>query len=170
MKWPAKVSKLFRAIFCSTDQSAKPVIDKRGKFAGTIQAHHFPDHSSTSLTTGSTPKKSQAELDVLFGIYPDGKASVMYEADPSLRDSENVPLQEHPVTFFEREVLPFVPDAWMDPNAADEKDGGVGKKGYEINFNREFFNYAEPPKLEDIDRQLQEVERRILELLSTVTQ
>jgi type I restriction enzyme M protein len=164
LKWTARVRKFFRDIFTTVDPNAKPVIDKRGDFAGTVGAYLFPDHGM--------PKDTQAELDAIFGIYPEakGKKTVKYEPDPKLRDSENVPLSEDVVAFFLREVRPFVSDAWIDPDAADEKDGGAGKKGYEINFNREFFRYDPPRALEVIDRELSEVEARILKLLQAVTE
>jgi len=93
---------------------------------------------------------------------------VEYEADPALRDFENIPLKEDIVSFFLREVQPFVPDAWIKRDAVDEQDGGIGKVGYEINFNREFFRYQPPRPLEEIDSELEAVERRILELLKEV--
>lgn len=176
IKFTAQARKIFRDAFTTIHPSAQPVIAKRGSFAGTIQPHHFPSHSM--------PQHPQAELDALFGMYPDhprgsdsgklldlpkSKKQVIYEADSNLRDFENVPLTEHPVTFFEREVLPYVPDAWIAPDAADEKDGGVGKVGYEINFNREFFTYKPPRKLEQIDKELSAVENQILKLLKEVT-
>ena len=52
---------------------------------------------------------------------------------PALRDFENVPLKDDIDAYFEREVRPHVPDAWMDRS----KD----KVGYEINFNRHFYKY-----------------------------
>ena len=52
----------------------------------------------------------------------------------------------------------------------DEQDGGIGKVGYEINFNRVFFQYQPPRPLKEIDGELAEVEKRILSLLSEVTQ
>jgi type I restriction enzyme M protein len=51
----------------------------------------------------------------------------------------------------------------------DEKDGGIGKVGYEINFNRVFFRYQPPRPLDEIDAELEHVEKRILTLLKEVT-
>src|SRR5512134_2499120 len=61
------------------------------------------------------------------------------EPDPELRDTESVPLSESIEAFFEREVKPHVPDAWIETSKRDEKDGKVGIFGYEINFNRYFY-------------------------------
>jgi len=67
-------------------------------------------------------------------------------------------------------VHPYVPDAWIDLKTLDEKDGHLGKVGYEINFNRFFFKYQPPRPLEEIDTELEQVERRIMELLREVTE
>ena len=53
--------------------------------------------------------------------------------------------------YVEREVKPFVPDAWVDENHRDARDGEVGRVGYEINFNRYFYRYVPPRPLEEID-------------------
>jgi type I restriction enzyme M protein len=91
------------------------------------------------------------------------------EPDPELRDYENVPLKECINEYFEREVKPHVPDAWIDESKTDEKDGKVGIIGYEIPFNRHFYKYVPPRPLEEIDRDLEEVSREIMELLHEVT-
>ena len=84
-----------------------------------------------------------------------------YEPDPALRDFENVPLAEDIDAYFEREVLPHVPDAWMDRTR--------DKVGYEINFNRHFYRYTPPRPLEEIDADLKHAEERIMQLLREVT-
>jgi type I restriction enzyme M protein len=85
-----------------------------------------------------------------------------YEPDTALRDFENVPLQDDIDAYFEREVQPHVHDAWMDR----EKD----KVGYEINFNRHFYQYTPPRSLEKIDADLKQAEAEILRLLREVTE
>ena len=84
-----------------------------------------------------------------------------YEPDADLRDFENVPLKDDIDAYFEREVRPHVPDAWMDRS----KD----KVGYEINFNRHSYKYTPPRPLEVIDAELKEAEEKILRLLREVT-
>ena len=86
-----------------------------------------------------------------------GKAKGQPQADSSLRDTENVPLSEDVQTYFEREVLPHVPDAWID----HEKT----KVGYEIPFNRHFYVFTPPRPLEVIDAELKQVTDRILEMI-----
>ncbi len=90
--------------------------------------------------------------------------------DPDLRDTENVPLKEDIYEYFEREVKPHVPEAWINEEIRDEKDGKVGKVGYEINFNRYFYVYKPPRPLEETKADLKAVESRIMELLEKVTE
>ena len=88
--------------------------------------------------------------------------------DPELRDTENVPLEESIDAYFKREVAPHVPDAWVNTDLLDEKDGKVGKVGYEINFNRYFYVYEPPRKPEVIAAEIREMEKRFLELMKGV--
>ena len=61
-----------------------------------------------------------------------------------------------------------MPDAWIDKAKKDKKDGEVGIVGYEINFNRYFYQYQPPRPLEAIDADLKQVETEIAELLEAV--
>lgn len=90
------------------------------------------------------------------------------EPNPDLRDNENVPLTEDIGEYFNREVLPYVPDAWIDVAKCDEKDGQIGIVGYEISFTRHFYNYHCPRSLEAIDADLDAVSREIMTLLREV--
>ncbi|HVT59936.1 MAG TPA: class I SAM-dependent DNA methyltransferase [Thermoanaerobaculia bacterium] len=91
------------------------------------------------------------------------------ESDPELRDTESVPLAERVEAFFEREVRPHVPDAWIDTSKCDPKDGQVGLVGYEINFNRYFYRYTPPRPLEEIEGEIRGIEQDILRMLAEVT-
>jgi type I restriction enzyme M protein len=84
------------------------------------------------------------------------------EPDADLRDTENVPLREDVDEYFQREVLPHVPDAWIDH--------GKTKVGYEIPFNRHFYRYVPPRPLEEIDRDLKVISAEIMDLLREVTE
>ncbi|MFL7844356.1 class I SAM-dependent DNA methyltransferase [Raoultella ornithinolytica] len=92
------------------------------------------------------------------------------EAEPNadLRDNENVPLGEDIHEYFKREVLPHVPDAWIDTGKTDPLDGQVGIVGYEIPFNRHFYQYQPPRDLAEIDADLDAVAREIMQLLAEV--
>lgn len=91
------------------------------------------------------------------------------QADADLREFENVPLNQGIDDYFAREVLPHVPDAWIDSGKTDTKDGQVGIVGYEINFNRYFYVYQPPRALVEIDADLKAVEAEIAALLGEVT-
>ncbi|MEQ9398186.1 MAG: class I SAM-dependent DNA methyltransferase [Longimicrobiales bacterium] len=90
------------------------------------------------------------------------------EPDTDLRDYESVPLTEDVAAYMEREVLPYVPDAWVDDSYTDARDGQVGRVGYEINFNRYFYVYEPPRPLEEIQADIRTVEKEIMELLGEV--
>ncbi|MCL1775494.1 type I restriction-modification system subunit M [Vibrio parahaemolyticus] len=96
------------------------------------------------------------------------KAKGQIEANPDLRDNENVPLTETVADYFAREVLPHVPEAWIDESKTDPKDGEVGIVGYEIPFNRHFYVYEPPRALEEIDADLDTVSAEIMQLLQEV--
>lgn len=90
------------------------------------------------------------------------------EADSELRDHELVPLGEDWREYLKREVLPFVPDAWVDESYTDLTDKQVGRVGYEINFNRYFYKYVPPRPLDEIDAELKTLESEIANLLKEV--
>ncbi len=105
---------------------------------------------------------------------PDGDAVTDADgnpvADSELTDYENVPLSDDVRDYLAREVLPHVPDAWIDESFRDDKDGGIGRVGYEINFNRYFYKYVPPRPLNVIDAELKQVEAEIAALLGEVTE
>lgn len=77
--------------------------------------------------------------------------------DPKLRDTEKIPLKEYIEEYFQREVLLYYPDAWMDR----KKD----KIGYEINFTQYFYQYLPPRPLEEIEKDIKKVTAEIQELI-----
>jgi type I restriction enzyme M protein len=91
------------------------------------------------------------------------------EHDSELRDYEIVPLKEDIFQYLEREVKPHVPDAWINQKVRDEKDGQIGKVGYEINFNKYFYKYEPPRDLDKIDADIQKLKKEIFILLEEVT-
>ena len=88
--------------------------------------------------------------------------------NPDLRDYENVPLSEDVYEYFAREVTPHVPLAWIDEKKCDAKDGEVGIVGYEIPFNRHFYEYIPPRALEEIDAELETLSAEIMEMLREI--
>jgi type I restriction enzyme M protein len=90
-----------------------------------------------------------------------GKQKGQPQPDSSLRDTENVPLKDDIRSYFEREVLPHVADAWIEHDKT--------KVGYEIPFNRHFYKYVPPRPLEEIDLDLKALSAEIMDLLKEVT-
>ncbi|MBA6413980.1 SAM-dependent DNA methyltransferase [Parahaliea sp. F7430] len=91
------------------------------------------------------------------------------EPDTSLRDNENVPLGECIYEYFEREVKPHVPDAWIDESKRDPLDGEVGIVGFEIPFNRHFYKFVPPRPLEEIDADLKACTDRIKAMIQELS-
>jgi type I restriction enzyme M protein len=90
-----------------------------------------------------------------------GKLKGKPQPDSSLRDTENVPLNEDVETYFKREVLPHAPDAWIDHDKT--------KVGYEIPFNRHFYVFEPPRELAEIDADLKQCTDRILTMIAGLT-
>jgi len=101
-----------------------------------------------------------AERDETADVCTDAKGNP--EPDPELRDYENVPLREDIDEYMRREVKPHVPDAWVDESKT--------KIGYEINFNRYFYQYTPPRPLEEIESDLKRIEGEIANMLAEVTE
>lgn len=91
-------------------------------------------------------------------------------ADDELTDYDNIPLGTDVQNFLVQEVLPHAPDAYVDETFRDDHDGQVGVVGYEINFNRYFYEYQPPRDLQEIDAELKAVEADIAALLEEVTE
>ncbi len=91
------------------------------------------------------------------------------EADTSLRDYENVPLDESIYEYFEREVRPHVAEAWIDESKRDPLDGEVGIVGFEIPFNRHFYKFVPPRPLEEIDADLKACTDRIKTMIEELS-
>ena len=75
------------------------------------------------------------------------------QADPKLRDTENIPLSEDVAEYMKREVLPYAPDAWIDESKT--------KIGYEIPFTRYFYEYPPPVPSEEIKREILQIESEL---------
>jgi type I restriction enzyme M protein len=82
--------------------------------------------------------------------------------DTDLRDFENVPLKEDVEKYFKREVIPHLPDAWIDE--------GKTKIGYEINFTKYFYQYKPLRSLEEIRKDILALEEETLDMIKLVIQ
>jgi type I restriction enzyme M protein len=136
-----KRKKLLRSELTVTREDAVPVIKKI----------HKPDKAAPDPIHG----RYEAEAD--------GKAGVVeYEPDTALRDSEQVPLLEEGgiEAFFRREVLPYTPDAWIDPAKT--------QIGYEISFTRHFYKPAPLRTLDEIKADIYALEQETEGLLEQI--
>lgn len=122
------------------------------------------------LKLGAPIKKSVlealSEQDENANICKDANGSV--EPDPTLRDTENVPLGSDIYEYFDKEVKPYVADAWINETVRDAKDGAIGKVGYEIPFTRYFYKYVAPRDLACIERDLLATESELGVLLKEI--
>jgi len=115
------------------------------------------------VATGATrsAKVDKAILDAISVPDPDGELQTVRTAhplpDPDLRDNENVPLGDDIADYMKRDVLPHVPDAWVDEDKT--------KIGYEIPFTRHFYVYTPPRPLSEIDADINAIENEIRQLL-----
>jgi len=110
----------------------------------------------------------------LYGLFNVNGQTIEYKADGDLRDNENVDLDptqsvnDLNEAYFKKEVQPHVSDAWIDASKKDDKDQEVGIVGYEIPFNRHFYQYQPPRDLVEIDADLDAVSGEIMALLQEV--
>jgi type I restriction enzyme M protein len=150
IKLTAKRQKLLQMALGDRDETAAPVINK-------------------------VHKPGKAEPDPLYGRFSVGDENILpplqssllpevveYEPDPALRDTEQVPLLEDGgvEAFFCREVLPHVPDAWIDKEAT--------KIGYEISFTRYFYKPQPLRRLEEIRTDIEALEQETEGLLGQI--
>ena len=122
--------------------------------------------------------KPSTEPDPTYGTFEYAGQIVNFQPDSDLRDNEDVPLTADTArganvdavneAYFHKEVAPHVPDAWIDKGKTDEQDEQVGIVGYEIPFNRHFYEYEPPRPLQEIDAELDELSGEIMEMLQEV--
>ncbi len=146
------------------ERSRKPHIDEITRIFGDFEelttngvpiSRIFPNEAFGYRTiTVERPLRDETGTAVLGAK---GKHKGKPQPDSSLRDAENVPLAEDVTAYFEREVLPHAPDAWIDHERT--------KVGYEIPFNREFYVFKPPRELAEIDVELKMVTDRIVAMI-----
>ncbi len=170
-----KIEKLFlklepteqnTVISCLESQSDAKVYMNRDAFeeavAKTLKRRGMKVSAATMKTILSALSARDEKADICRD--KDGNA----EPDAELRDFDLVPLEEDWKSYFGREVAPFVSDAWVDQTYRDERDGKVGRIGYEVNFNRCFYKYVPPRPLSEIDGELKQLETEIAGLLKEI--
>jgi len=136
----------------------------RGKQISYVNFLHALNKCRKDLGVKLTKRDERELLSLVFEYAEDGEVALDTKGNPlpdtDLRDTEDVPLKEDVREYFEREVLPWIPDAWID----ESKE----KIGYEINFNRYFYKYQPPRPLEEIEADLEKVENEIAKMLSAL--
>ena len=124
---------------------------------------------SRNLKVPASLKKAMinalGERDDNAEICKDNKGNI--EPDTNLRDTERIPLDVAIEDYMELEVLPHVPNAWVNETKAgkDAKTSTVGKVGYEINFNRHFYVYEPPRPLGVIESEIIQLQGEINDLM-----
>ncbi|MBI4677788.1 MAG: SAM-dependent DNA methyltransferase [Elusimicrobia bacterium] len=157
----AEGRKLQKAILAALGGLAsKKVVKSRDAFAGMVERAFEKAGLKVPAPLLSAVLEALAERDETADICKDAKGNP--EPDPELRDCENVPLKEDAAAYMRREVLPHVPDAWVDESKA--------KVGYEVSFNRYFYKYTPPRPLPEITADLKKVEEEIARMLAEMTQ
>ena len=134
----------------------KGVTKNQNEFTGFMQAVFKDDGLKISAAFFEKILMTLAERDETADPFVNPKGEP--EPDPELRDYENVPLKEDIAEYMQREVLPHVPDAWVDESKT--------KVGYEINFNRYFYKYQPPRPLGEIEEDLRKIEGEIAAMLA----
>jgi type I restriction enzyme M protein len=140
VKLTAKRKKLLQTELCDTSEDAAPVLKKMHRKGTSADPIHG-----------------------LFEAVIEGKSCVVeYEPDTALRDSEQVPLLEEGGVraFFEREVLPYTPDAWIDARKT--------LIGYEISFTRHFYKPVPMRSLDEIKADIYALEQETEGLLEQI--
>ncbi len=130
---------------------SRPAFEKALKAAAKAQGVVIPAPVQKAILAALSERNEAAEVCTVKGVP---------EPDPDLRDTENVPLKEDIGAYMAREVLPHVPDAWVDESKT--------KVGYEIPFTRHFYVYEPPRPLEIIEKEIRDLEQEIQGMLAEV--
>jgi type I restriction enzyme M protein len=163
-----------RLIAVEDTDSYLPVLKALQKQLGTDIKNDFNQLLSAletqlkELSLKWKPKEKKTFLDALSWrdeeakqvIKKQEKDEVIYEADPELRDYESVPVKQNIYEYFEKEVWPFVPDAWIDHTKT--------VKGYEISFTKIFYKYQPLRSVDDITNEIMQLENETDGLLKQI--
>jgi type I restriction enzyme M protein len=146
----------------ATLQTLSPdqVVKNRDAFEKTLLAAFTRAKLDVPTPVFKSIMSALSERDETADVCIDSKGKP--EPDAELRDNENVPLKEDIQIYFKREVLPHVPDAWIDESKT--------KVGYEIPFTRHFYKYKALRPLIEIEREIRDLEGEIQGMLGEVMQ
>jgi type I restriction enzyme M protein len=138
--------------------NATRVVKNRDAFEKTLRDGFRKAKLAVPTPVFKSVMSALSERDETADICTDSKGRP--EPDAELRDNENVPLKEDIQTYFKREVLPHVPDAWIDESKT--------KVGYEIPFTRHFYKYKALRPLSAIEGEMRTLEAEIHGMLGEV--
>lgn len=147
-----------RSIIAAAEFAPEPLPGGKVKVAPLARIFRNEEFGYTTITVERPLRDEQGN--VVLG--QKGRQKGQPQPDSSLRDTENVPLSEDIRVYFEREVLPHAPDAWIDETKC--------KVGYEIPFNRHFYVFEPPRPLHEIDEELKAVSARIMTMLGELAE
>lgn len=166
--------------FNEFEETLKNALKKTGIALATKEKKQLLD-SVTWANADAEPvikKVLKAKADPMYGAFDYRAQVVQFQPDSNLRDNEDVPLTAETArganvnavneAYFTKEVAPHVKYAWIDANKRDDRDGQVGVVGYEIPFNRHFYQYEPPRDLAEIDADLDVLSAEILKMLREV--
>lgn len=147
----------------------------------TVSYDHWVSHADdfrSKLDSPEVAKKAFTDAFIkAFGVKTENDEDIVRDKkgnpvpDPDLKDTEKVPYLEDIDDYMEREVLPYVPDAWVDETVVDNgplADGKVGVVGTQISFDKYFYHYEAPRDPEDIMSEIKALEPEIEEALKGV--
>jgi type I restriction enzyme M protein len=139
---------------------------ERGEFLGDVEFAFDQAEIKLAAAIKKAILAALSERDETAEVCCDAEGNP--ESDSELRDYENVPLKESIYDYFDREVRPHVPEAWINETIRDHKDGEVGRVGYEIPLTRHFYKYTPPRPLEEIETEIANLEKDIVRMLREV--
>ena len=151
----AKMQQLILDALDTRSLSSSGVIKNRDEFTKLLRGAFKDSGVKVAPQLFKAILMALSERDETAEICTDKKGNI--EPDSELRDYENVPLTQEIAEYMAREVLPHVPDAWVDESKT--------RVGYEINFNRYFYKYTPPRPLEEIEADLKGIEAEIAGML-----
>jgi type I restriction enzyme M protein len=151
--------KLQNAVLKTLDAlRGKPMVKNREEFIGILRESFKRHHIDLKAPLLKMLLAALSDRDETADICTDAKGNP--EPDTELRDYENVPLKNDIKDYFRREVLPHIPDAWIDEDKT--------KKGYEIPFTRYFYKYTPLRHLDEIEAEITALEEEIQGMLREV--
>lgn len=154
--------KLRDAIYEILENMRGPIIVSRAKFLAKFENELKKRNLQITKRTIKVIWQQIGERDEEAEICLDDNGKP--EADNELKDYEHVPWGMDINEYFDKEVKPYAPDAWIDESVCDKKDRKVGIVGYEIPFARFFYKYEEPRKIEEIEKEIKVTESEVQKL------